>query len=148
MLVDEALRGAGLLPILEERLAGRAPEVDDHRLTGGDLLAVGALADRIRIQAVGDVVSITSSAQTQAGVVDVHLRELPEATRALAFLRDVAIARITSDARIRIHFAECGAELAPIALGFGASEIVFKSLMGRQELVTALERAGRRVEVL
>jgi hypothetical protein len=126
VLVDRALDAAGLTSVLLARRAGRVGEVPVARLRDADLLALGALADRIRAEEVGDEVRI-------------YLREPPdddervvvvpgEASDAtgLELLRDVAIARVLGPraARVRVDWARCGLELAQVALGFGADELV------------------------
>jgi hypothetical protein len=125
-LVDRALDAAGLTTVLLARRAGRVGEVPVARLRDADLLALGALADRIRAEEVGDEVRI-------------YLREPPdddervvvvpgEASDAtgLELLRDVAIARVLGPraARVRVDWARCGLELAQVALGFGADELI------------------------
>jgi hypothetical protein len=126
VLVDRALDAAGLTTVLLARRAGRVAEVPVARLRDADLLALGALADRIRAEEVGDEVRI-------------YLREPPdddervvvvpgEASDAtgLELLRDVAIARVLGPraARVRVDWARCGLELAQVALGFGADELI------------------------
>jgi 2-iminoacetate synthase ThiH len=128
MLVDKALTAAGLMPIAEARRAGDLARVRDlaPALETADLLAVGALADRVRAEESGDVVRIFANVEADAGP-DVVVVSLADGARGgLAVLRRVAIARITGPkaARVRIDWSESGLEVAQVALGFGASELV------------------------
>ncbi len=119
-LTERALLREGLLEVLEARRAGRdfralqsqfAP-----RLRDADLLALGALADIVRRDEVGDVVRI-------------HIGALPEGTlqsRGLDLLRRVAIARVLAPvraSRVCVDFGAAGLEIAQVALGFGANEL-------------------------
>jgi hypothetical protein len=88
-----------------------------------DLLALGALADRVRAEEVGDVVLIdTHGGEGREAIV--FPAEGSELT-GLELLREIAVARVTGPrgARIRVDWTRCGLELAQIALGFGASEL-------------------------
>ncbi len=114
----DAIDRAGLVDVREARQRGdrAALEAAIPRLESADLLAVGALADVARVEDVGDDVRI-------------HLRGAPPDLvllrgTGLDLLRRVAIARITRGARIAVDFTDCGFELAQVALGFGASELV------------------------
>ena len=126
-LVDRALEAAGLLDVASAREEGRLDAVRGarSRLEMADLLALGALADRVRAREVGDVVrvyaNVAPGAANGADVVMVHAQ--PEG---LAFLRATAIARITGPfaARVRVDWTSVGLELAQVALGFGASELL------------------------
>jgi hypothetical protein len=134
-LVDRAIDAAGLAGVLAARRAGRAGDIDVARLRDADLLALGALADRVRADEVGERVLIDTRAEpsptADAGdvgdggaamvVIPPEGRELT----GLELLREVAVARITGPrgARIRVDWTRCGLELAQIALGFGASEL-------------------------
>ncbi|WP_394831972.1 hypothetical protein LVJ94_36185 [Pendulispora rubella] len=173
-LVDMAVRAAGLERVREARASGAPVSSDDRIFETCDLLALGALADQVRVDEVGDLVRVhvgEGSAEDQ--LVDVHLRDVDVGTRGLRFLRDVAIARLTAPkgARVRIDWTECGMELAQVALGFGANELVgiianrrglpiaedstkkvkgvgavAVQLLKKQELEGLLQRAGRRTE--
>jgi 2-iminoacetate synthase ThiH len=127
-LVDRALAAAGLAPIAEARRAGDLARVRDlaRILETADLLAVGALADRVRVEESGDVVRIFANVAADLGP-DVVVVSLADGTKGgLAILRRVAIARIVGPkaARVRINWEESGLEVAQVALGFGASELV------------------------
>jgi len=124
-LAGDAIDRAGLGDVRDARRRGdkTALEASIPRLESADLLALGALADAARTEDVGDDVRI-------------HLHGSPSDLavlrgRGLELLRRVAIARITRGARVAVDFNECGFELAQIALGFGASELVGLALSKR-----------------
>lgn len=125
-LVDEAIAGAGLSGILAARRAGSPlSDADVASLRGVDLLALGALADRIRAEEVGPDVRIhTGDAADEGGPVVLLPRPGRELT-GLELLREVAIARVSSrpGGCVRVDWTACGLELAQVALGFGASEL-------------------------
>jgi hypothetical protein len=134
-LVERAIDAAGLAPVLAARRDAAA--MDEHlpRLRAADLLALGALADRVRVEEVGAEVRIYSDAPPGAAgappsggstaAVIVLPREGEELT-GLDLLREVAICRITAPrgSRVRVDWARCGLELAQVALGFGADELL------------------------
>ncbi len=126
VLVDRALEAAGLTSVLVARRAGRVGEVPVARLRDADLLALGALADRIRSEEVGDEVRIylREPADDDERVVVVP-GEASDVT-GLELLREVAMARVLGPrgARVRVDWARCGLELAQVALGFGADELI------------------------
>lgn len=114
-LTERALLREGLLDVLEARAAGRDLRSFEPRLRDADLLALGALADAVRRDEVGEGVRI-------------HLGAIPDGsirTRGLELLRAVAIARVTGPrgARVCVDFGATGLEIAQVALGFGASEL-------------------------
>jgi hypothetical protein len=124
-IVDEAIAGAGLSGILAARRTGSLSDADAAALRGVDLLALGALADRIRAEEVGpDVRIYTGEAAEDGGPVVLLPRPGRELT-GLELLREVAIARVSGrpGARVRVDWTACGLELAQVALGFGASEL-------------------------
>ena len=95
-----------------------------ERIRASDLLVLGALADRVRAEEVGDEVRIYTD--DEAGGADVVL--LPRAdgvTTGLDLLREIAVTRATGPrgVRVRVDWTRCGLELAQIALGFGANEL-------------------------
>jgi 2-iminoacetate synthase ThiH len=177
-LSEQAIVREGLWPLLEAR---RVHDVDGVRamaraLETADMLAVGALADAVRREEVGDVVRIYANVRPESDVLAVEVRRGGEGDASgIRFLRDVAAARITGPigARVRVDWAEIGLELAQVALGFGASELVgpiankrglaiaddaTKKVKGagmvsvqamkQRELAGLVERAGRRVVVI
>jgi hypothetical protein len=170
-LVDRAIESAGLSPVLAARRAGVSDGSHAARLKSADLLALGALADRVRCEEVGDEVRIyLGDPRDDDGRVIVVPSPGTEST-GLELLREVAIARITGPraARVRVDWARCGLELAQVTLGFGANELVGRvaskrglplaegELLGvgkrsallpaeivkRKELAGFVERAGR-----
>jgi 2-iminoacetate synthase ThiH len=124
-LVDKAIAVAGLDAIGDARRAGDLDRVRaaGAELRGADLLALGALADRVRAEEAGDVVRVYANAPPRDGADVVVVA--PQAD-GLAFLREVAVARITGPraARVRVDWTAVGIEIAQVALGFGASELV------------------------
>ncbi len=124
-LVERAIGQAGLDEVARARRAG--PLSGEHlaRLRAADLLVLGALADRVRADEVGDEVRIfTGESAADDDGVTVLPADGPAPT-GLDLLRQVALARLSlpRGARIRIEWTRCGLELAQIALGFGASEL-------------------------
>ena len=137
--VEEAIAKAGLLTVLSARRAG---ELDKVRATvtqwgAADLLALGAVADSVRVDDVGEVVRIHESARVatdarpsdtpdaQESTSGVTWVEAPANASELDFLRAVAIARVAArkGARIGVDWSQQGMELAQVALGFGASDL-------------------------
>jgi hypothetical protein len=121
--VDEAIAKAGLLPVVEARRAGDFDTVRETVTTWGaaDLLALGAVADAVRAEDVGQVVHIHETGDSH----DTTWVETSSDASELDFLRAVAIARIAGKkgARIGVDWSQRGMELAQVALGFGASEL-------------------------
>ena len=127
-LVDLALEAAGLDAVLEARRAGEIGAEHRRRLQEADLLAIGALADRVRSEEVGSEVRIYADAGLEArGGAQVALfpREGRDDT-GLELLREVAMARVCGPVagRVRVDWSRSGLELAQVALGFGANELV------------------------
>ncbi|HEY1694045.1 MAG TPA: hypothetical protein VGG39_17880 [Polyangiaceae bacterium] len=140
-LVDRAIEEAGLAPLLDARRAGEGALAHAARLRTADLLALGALADRVRRDEVGDEVCIYTRATDDAVGGDVQADDtvagagkgpgpivLPpegQTLTGLELLREVAIARVTGPrgARVRVDWTRMGLELAQVALGFGANEL-------------------------
>jgi hypothetical protein len=139
-LVDRAIEAAGLGDVPTARLAGALSEMLMSRLREADLLALGALADRVRAEESGAEVRIytlatkhghhvAGSAEAWSKAGDAPLAVLPRDDRELTgleLLREVAVARITGPraARVRVDWTRCGLELAQVALSFGANELV------------------------
>jgi len=130
-LVDRAIDAAGLSGIAAARRSGVIATTDLTRLRHADLLALGALADRVRREEVGDRVHIyaertgQSSGIERLGADTAVLPPLDRELTGLELLREVAIARIAGPrARaVRVDWASCGLELAQVTLGFGANEL-------------------------
>jgi hypothetical protein len=123
-LVDAALRDSQLDEVLAARKSGSLTPAQVERIRASDLLVLGALADRVRAEEVGDEVRIYTD--DEAGGADVVL--LPRADRVttgLDLLREIAVTRATGPhgVRVRVDWTRCGLELAQIALGFGANEL-------------------------
>lgn len=127
-LVDGAIGRAGLAPVLEARREGALGQEQVEQLRRADLLVLGALADRVRAEEVGDEVRIFTSDPSgdedgaEVCVVPAEGRELT----GLDLLREVAMARLTGPrgVRVRVDWSRCGLEIAQVALGFGANELV------------------------
>jgi len=121
--VETAIERAGLSALLEARRAGDMTHVRATATSWGasDLMVLGAIADQCRSDGVGGVVRIHDRRDAEVTWVDPS----PGASE-LDVLRAVAVARIASDAgaRIGIDWSRHGLELAQVALGFGASDLV------------------------
>jgi hypothetical protein len=129
-LVDKAIAEAGLARLVAARREGRLSPVDVASLRTVDLLALGALADRIRAEEAGPEVAIhtgdSESERAEAGPpTGLRLPQPGQELTGLELLREVAIARVTSEpgAVIGVDWTACGLELAQVALGFGANEL-------------------------
>jgi hypothetical protein len=163
-----AIDAAGLGDVLAARREGRVPDDLALRLSGADLLVLGALADAVRREEVGEAVRVyTEDPRSEPGR---PVRTMGELT-GLELLREVATSRITGPhgVSIRVDWTSCGLELAQVALGFGANELngrlvnkrglpiaegelggvgkksrrELASLLKRKELAGFIERAGR-----
>lgn len=134
--VEAAIAKAGLLPVLAAHRAGDLETVAASVTSWGaaDLLVLGAVADAVRTEDVGQVVRVhptpptppTHATQaTHAAEGDVTWVETSTDASELDFLRAVAVARIAAPkgARIGVDWAQRGMELAQVALGFGASDL-------------------------
>jgi 2-iminoacetate synthase ThiH len=128
-LVESALREADLWSVLTARRKGDTAALQKarSRLETADLLALGALADEVRKIEVGDAVCIFANVAPDDApdVVNVTGGERSQLS-GLSMLRATAIARVTGPlaARVRVDWSLIGLELAQVALGFGASELV------------------------
>lgn len=119
-LVTRTLQSAGLLPLYEARKKGET--ISRERISPNvDLMALGALADAIRSEDVGNDVFVFANRQATHAAI-----EAPTTLRGLPLMREVAILRVTSPkgARVRVDWAACSLEVAQVALGFGANELV------------------------
>jgi hypothetical protein len=175
-LVDGAILGAGLGPIAEARRGRELARVGElaDALESCDLLALGALADRVRREEVGEVVKIFTLGTPASGpgiyVANADDRDASKGRGTL--LRRGAVARITGPlaGRVVVDWASVGLELAQVALGFGASELagpvvtrrglpiaddrtqkvrgaglVSSQLLKKRELAVLVRMAGREV---
>ncbi len=129
-IVDRAIADAGLSDLLLARRSG-APLTEAavlDRLRASDLLVLGALADRVRREEVGETVRIYAP-PPERDAKDERLVVFPDdgdrPLTGLELLREIAIARVTGpiSARLRVDWTRSGLELAQVALGFGASEL-------------------------
>lgn len=122
-LIQTAIERGGLGDVLAARRARdfAALERAVVRLEASDLLLLGALADVVRREEVGDEVRIYANTEAEPGDALVF----GPTERGLALLRRVAMARLTGPlrARVRVDWGSVGLEIAQVALGFGASEL-------------------------
>ena len=159
-LVERTLVREGLLEVLDARRRGEDCSAFELRLRQVDLLALGALADIVRREEVGNTVRLELDAPSGAALVG----------HGVDLLRTVAVARLTSarGATVCVDFGACGLELAQVALGFGANALagpvsdrrglpiaqgaqkkvkgkglVSLQALKRDELATLVRRAGR-----
>ncbi len=111
--VERAIERAGLSPLLEKRRRGERVEAGDWQKA--DLLVLGAVADQLRSEEIGETVAIHASPARGVRWV--------EGTTDLELLRAVAIARIEHGGHIGVDWGKTGLEVAQVALGFGASDL-------------------------
>jgi 2-iminoacetate synthase ThiH len=126
VLVDRAIESAGLSDLLDVSREGRLSPDIASRLASADLLALGALADRLRQEEVGDEVRVFTgegSSDRTTGLVLISAEE--GAVTGLDLLRKVAVSRVTGPrgVNVRVDWTGCGLELAQVTLGFGANEL-------------------------
>ena len=123
--IDRAIAAAGLLPVVEARRAGNmdAVHASADLLREADLLVLGAIADGLRADEIGDTVHIHPG-DVASEVAWVCPRD-GAPVGDLDILREVALTRILSprEARIGVDWSRVGLELAQVALGFGASDL-------------------------
>lgn len=119
--VERAIERAGLGDVLRARRAGDLDTVRArmNELALADLLIIGAAADLVRSEEVGEVVHLHRPNEG----ADVTWIE-PQRSD-LDVLRAVAVARLCGapGARIGVDWTLHGLELAQVALGFGASDL-------------------------
>jgi len=145
-LVKRALERAGLWEIARARLAGEPlPEGARETLEGADLLALGALADAVRVLAAGDTVEVHLR-EPRGRAVTFVTREAAAAGAGLAVLRRVAVLRVLlpNEERVGVNYMDTGLELAQVALGFGASDL-YGVLVNKRGLPIA-DDATKRVK--
>ncbi len=114
-----------------------------------DLLLVGALADKMRAAERGDVVRLILDRPSD-DVRTFGRAELDAAGDAHAFLRSVAIARLSGHGPLRVDAEAIGLQLAQVALTFGADEIIASVRDGKRalEVYGADDASAREKEVL
>jgi 2-iminoacetate synthase ThiH len=126
-LVEAALQATGLIDALVARRAGAMDRIDVAKLRAADLLALGALADRVRADEVGDGVRVfvEGAAPGYEAFASFPAVDAKDTMTGLELLRAVAIARITGPrgANIRVDWTWAGLEMAQVAIGFGANEL-------------------------
>ncbi|MBS2019183.1 MAG: hypothetical protein JST00_40320 [Deltaproteobacteria bacterium] len=124
--IEEAIARGGMGPVLASRRAGdmAAVRASQASWSKADLLVLGAVADAVRAEDVGDVVQVHERVREGEGG-GVTWVDVPPGTSELDVLRAVAVARISAGAkaRIGIDWSRYGLELAQVALGFGASDL-------------------------
>lgn len=143
--IERAIERAGLSRVLSARRAGRHDELratmDEWK--DADLLALGAVADLVRAEEIGDEVVIHAGHKggEGRGVLWIEI-----AASDLDVLRAVAIARIASarGARIGVEWSRHGIELAQVALGFGASD--WRGAVQRKSGLPILEDESKKVK--
>jgi hypothetical protein len=152
VLIDRALEASGLAAVLAARRAGATGADHVPRLRSADLLALGALADRIRAEEAGDEVRIYLGDPPDDDERVVVLPSARTDATGLELLREVAIARVTGPraARVRVDWVRCGLELAQVTLGFGANELLGRvaSKRGLPLAEGALLGVGKRSSLL
>ncbi len=125
-LVERAIEQAGLADILPARRTRTLTGDHAARLRAADLLVLGALADSVRADEVGPAVRIYLSEANDDGAPFLLVPRDGADLTGLELLREVAVARVAGPrgARVRVDWTRCGLELAQVALGFGADELV------------------------
>lgn len=125
--LESAIARAGFGTLLSARRRQDLVAVlgEARRLESADLLIVGALADLVRQEEVGDDVHL-HDVRRDDGIVWVDVGGVGVGGSDLQVLRAVAMARITGPHRARIgaDWGKIGLELAQVALAFGASDLV------------------------
>ncbi len=118
--IEQAIARAGLDGVMPARARGDLDTVRALLASAGevDLLVLGAIADAVRAEEVGDVVRVFPDTSADVLWID-------EAPNELALLRQVALARITGPRAVRVglDWGQHGLELAQVALGFGVTDL-------------------------
>ncbi len=125
-IVDRAIESAGLSDLRGARPEARLSNDVAERLRRADLLVLGALADCIRQEDVGDEVRVyTDEPPTEEGPGLILISAAEGEATGLDWLRRVAASRVTGPraVNVRVDWTSCGLELAQVALGFGANEL-------------------------
>jgi hypothetical protein len=141
--VEDALSRMGLMGVLAMRRQGDLEGARAALKARGtfDLLALGALADLVRAEEIGDVVRIHTTATAEEKDV-----AWIEAASDLDVLRAVALARVSGVRGCRVGFdwSRRGLELAQVALGFGASDL--RGAITKKSGLPILETEARKVK--
>jgi hypothetical protein len=138
--VEQAIARAGLDEVLRARRAGEDVRATLAAWKDADLLVLGAAADLVRAEEVGDGVVIHRPGD--ANDVTWIDREGSD----LDVLRAVAVARLcgASGARIGVDWTRHGLELAQVALGFGASDL--RGAITKRSGLPILEDEAKKVK--
>ena len=92
-LAAGAIEAAGLGDVMRAREAGQPIDGLRDKIAAADILALGALADRVRAREVGDHVRVTMSRDPHASAARlVRAPDVAPDRRGLAFLRAIALA--------------------------------------------------------
>jgi hypothetical protein len=140
--VERAIARAGLGEVLRARRAG---DFDGVRASidawkDSDLLVLGAAADLVRSEEIGEGVVIHRSGEGEnVAWIDGQANELE-------VLRAVAVARLCGPpgARIGVAWTRHGLELAQVALGFGASDL--RGAITKKNGLPILEEESKKVK--
>ena len=173
--IEQAIERAGLADVIPARRRGDLAAVRALVERGGageagaiDLLVLGALADLVRRAENGQVVRVHEVHAPSVLWID-------EAASELDLLRAVALARITGavGGAVGVDWGRWGLELAQVALGFGATDLVgpitqkngrlileeeltkvkgkgmvARAALKRREIAALVRNAGRECELL
>ncbi len=157
-LFKKAVDDAGLGPLVDALHKGDALRSDQLALLErADITLLGALADVLREQRVGRQVDLVASTVPVMAVGITRVND--HSGSGLDVLRAVALARIAHpDAKLAVSVKQTGAELAQVALAYGANMLCDIDLSERalpiadkykpdlkRDLTLQLERAGREV---
>lgn len=120
--VERAIARAGLTPLLAARRRGDRDALVASMATWrrADLLALGAVADAIRAEEIGETVRVHAAGEPASDVTWIEA-----AANDLEALREIAVVRIAAPrgARVGVDWSRYGLEVAQVALGFGASDL-------------------------
>lgn len=145
--VEEALARAGLMSVVTARRRGDAEGVHAARdaLLSADLLFLGAAADMVRAEEIGEIVRVHASDAGRPSPTERDVTWL-DAASDLDVLRAVALARLTGPrgGRVGVDWSRFGLELAQVALGFGASDL--RGPVTRKSGLPILETEAKRVK--
>jgi hypothetical protein len=154
-LLNRAIEAAGLSDIQQSVLEGRAVSGEQlAQLRGADLLALAALADRVRCAFHGEevrVFSLRAAAElrgAQAVTATVGLAADDARATGAEFLREVALLRLATPGAhpLAVSAESAGLELAQAALVFGANELLV-DLAGKRTLPLLEGPEARRAEL-
>lgn len=140
--VEQAIERAGLGDVLRARRAGDLDAVRArmNELMDADLLVIGAAADLVRSEEVGDVVVL------HRPIEGADVTWIEKQRSDLDVVRAVAVARLCGApaARIGVDWTLHGLELAQVALGFGASDL--RGAITRRSGLPILDDEAKKVK--